>query len=379
MTLRIACSFVLAALALLQSEPPNIAGIWVLNPALTVRPAEIGFTPPGMRPGGSGEGGARQGGGRGRRGGGGSSSNSGAPGLPAESIEDGTRIAQLTEQVRTPPAHVTIVQKPGSVSIADDQGHARTFHTDGALEQLTIGTVPLPTTTRWDAGSLVVVYDVTSDRKLRYTFTPSGSPVRLLVDVRFIEQGREGDEVRLTYEPQDAHDKAVLSDQPAGVAPEATLPPAGPGTAGTARPATLPPGSELRGLTTIATEVEDLSAQAGACGLDREKIRTSIARLLADAGFKAPTSGREDAYVLINVATSKLPDGACVSRYDASLVTHGDTTFPYLKGTVAAVEVQLLHDGGMLGGSPSTHAAAIADALTKSVNRFVAQVRAAGK
>jgi hypothetical protein len=33
----------------------------------------------------------------------------------------------------------------------------------------------------------------------------------------------------------------------------------------------------------------------------------------------------------------------------------------------------------MLGGSPSTHAAAITDALTKSVSHFVAEIRAAGK
>jgi hypothetical protein len=145
-----------------------------------------------------------------------------------------------------------------------------------------------------------------------------------------------------------------------------------------ARAGFLPPGSELRGLATIAVEVEELSAQATACGLDQGKIKTSVSKILADAGFKAPI-GREDAYVLVNVATSKLPDGACVSRYDASLVTHGDTTFPYLKGTVAAVEVQLLHDGGMLGGSPSAHGAAVIDALTKSVGRFVSQIRAAGK
>ncbi len=81
----------------------------------------------------------------------------------------------------------------------------------------------------------------------------------------------------------------------------------------------LPPGSELRGLGTIAVEVGELSAQAIACGLDQAKIKSSVSQILADAGYKAPI-GREDAYVLVSVATSKLPDGACVSRYDASLV-----------------------------------------------------------
>jgi hypothetical protein len=141
----------------------------------------------------------------------------------------------------------------------------------------------------------------------------------------------------------------------------------------------LPPGSELRGLTTITTVVEDLSAQAAACGLDQTKIQTSIAKILADAGFKSNAYGREDADLLVSVVTSKLPDGTCVSRYDASLVSHADATFPYLKGTVAAVEVQLLHDGGMAGGSPAAHASGVMDSLAKSVNHLISQIRAAGK
>ena len=140
----------------------------------------------------------------------------------------------------------------------------------------------------------------------------------------------------------------------------------------------LPPGSELRGLTTIGTVVEDLSAQGKACGLDQEKIKTSIARILADAGFKTERFGNEDTYVLLSVVTSRLPDGTCVSRYDASLVTQADATFPYLKGLVA-VQVQLLHEGGMAGGSPASHASAVMDALVKSANSFVSQIRAANK
>ncbi|HEX6464171.1 MAG TPA: hypothetical protein VFZ98_06960 [Vicinamibacterales bacterium] len=370
-----------------QPESPNIAGVWVLNPALTQRPAEIGFSRDWARAGGpGGEGTPRSGGGRGRRGGG-SGGAMGVPQISRESADDSTRVQQLTEEARTPPAHLTIVQKATSVSIADDQGHSRTFHPDGHLEELTIGTVALPTTAHWDAGKLVVVYDVESGRQLRYTYTPSANPPRLLVDIRFIEPGREGDEVQLTYEAPEEHDRAVLSGQPTLPVPTETAaaatpaaPETLPGTApGAGRPTLLPPGSELRGISTITTVVEDLSAQAAACGLDQTKIQTSIAKILADAGFKTQTYGREDADVLVSVVTSKLPDGACVSRYDASVVSHADATFPYLKGTVAAVEVLLLHDGGMVGGSPTAHASAVIDALAKSVNRFVTQIRVAGK
>jgi len=390
MWLGVVCSLLFSAVTAIQSDTPNIAGVWVLNPALTVKPDEIGFTPDWARsgaPGGEG-GGARSGGGRGRRGGSGSS-GSGVSASPAasDSMDDSTRVQQLTMEARTPPEHITIVQKSGTVSIADDQGHSRTFHPNGQLEDLTIGTVALPTVAHWESGGLVVLFDVAKGRQIRYTLTPSQKPARLLVDIRLIQNGREGDEVKLTYETPDEHDREVLSgtpmppvppSPPAGerpatpVVPDATLPAAGP------RAGVLPPGSELKGLGAIAVEVEDLSGPAAACGLDQAKIKSSVTQILADAGYKAPI-GREDAYVLVSIATSKLPDGACVSRYDTSLVSHADATFPYLKGTVAAVEIQLLHDGGMAGGSPSAHAAAVMDALTKSVTHFVAQIRAAGK
>jgi hypothetical protein len=392
MPLWIVRGFLFVALAAAQSPgtsinqppPPNIAGVWVLNPALTQRPAEIGFNPDWTWAGGQGGDTGSASGGRGRRGG--SSSGGGAVGIrqmPAESADDATRLQQLTAEARTPPAHLTIVQEASTVSIADDQGLARTFHSNGKLEDLTIGTVALPTTARWDAGSLVVVYDVESGRQLRYTYTPSANPKRLLVDIRFIERKREGDEVRLTYETPDGHNDAVMRGAPtssaAPAAPAGGSPTAAASTAPNIRPPVLPPGSELRGLKTITTEIEDLDAQAAACGLDQTKISNSISQVLSQAGFNPQTKAREDAYVVVSIATSKLPDGACVSRYDASLVSHADATFPYLTGTVAAVEVQLLHEGGMAGGSPGTHASAVMDALKNSVTHFVAQVRAAGK
>lgn len=368
-----------------QPASPTIAGIWVLNPALTQKPDEIGFTPDWARggPAGRGSSGGRSGGGGGgrRRGGFGSGDSGGVP-ISPESADDSTRVQQLTGEARTPPAQITIVQKEASISIADDQGHSRTFHPTGSLDALTLGTVPLPTTARWDAGSLVVLYDVETGRQLRYTFTPKTNPTQLLVDIRFIEHGHEGDEVKLTYEPPGAHERSLMSG--ASTAPAAPAAPAGASpvspdaAAPPARPPVLAPGSELRGLTTIGTQVEDLSAQARACGLDQEKIRTSVAKTLADAGFKAQPYGNEESYVLVSVVTSRLQDGTCVSRYDASLVAQADATLPYLKGVVQ-VDVPLLRQGGIAGGSPAAHASAVMDALAKMVNSFVTQIRAANK
>jgi hypothetical protein len=368
----------LIALAATQPAPPDISGVWILNPALTERPAEIGFSPDWAR---RGPGGDDRSGGGGRRGG--SGGGSGVPPMSRESVDDSTRVQQLTGEARTPPAQVTIVQKADSVSIADDQGHSRTFHPNGRLDDLTLGTVALPTTARWDAGSLVVLYDVSSGRQLRYTFTPLTNPARLSVEIRFLERGHEGDVVKLTYERPGERTRAVLSGTAAAPAPPPATAAASPATesgadAPSARPRVLPPGSELRGLTMIGTVVEALSAQGAACGLDQAKMTSSTARILADAGFKTERFGNEETYVLVSVVTSRLPDGMCISRYDTSLVSQADATFPYLKGLVA-VQVALLHEGGMAGGSPATHATAVMEALTKSVNSFVTQIRAANK
>jgi hypothetical protein len=382
-----------AAVTNAQTPPPNIGGIWVLDPSLTQKPAEVGFSPDWARSTAGGDGSARPagGGGRGRRGGGGAVPMNGAQ-VSRESADDSTRVQQLTMEARTPPAHITIVQKPDAVSIADDQGHSRTFHPTGQVEDLTIGTVALPTTSKWDAGSFVVSFEVETAREIRYTFTPAVNPSRLQVDIRFIDHGKEGDEVKLTYTPPDEQDRLVLSGSPilpsaptpppagapGGVLPTAPEPTVNAGTgvpaSGAARGPMLPPGSELRGINTMAVEVDDLSAQGAACGLDQTKIKTAVTKILSDAGFKVLQYGNEDADVLVNVVTSRLSDGACVSRYDASLVSHADASFSYLKGTVSAVEVQLLHEGGMAGGSPAAHATAVMDGLSKSVNHFVSQI-----
>ena len=57
-------------------------------------------------------------------------------------------------------------------------------------------------------------------------------------------------------------------------------------------------------------------------------------------------------------------------------MTQADATLPYAKGPVS-VQVQLLHEGGIAGGSPSAHASAVMEAFVKLANSFVSQIRAA--
>jgi hypothetical protein len=374
----LAATSVSHAAPIAQPAAPAIAGAWVLNPALTQRPQEIGFTPDWARAQGSGGEGGRSGGGR--RGGSGSGGGVGVPGIVRQSADDSTRVQQLTGEARTPPSRLTIVQKDAAISIADDQGHARTFRPDGHLEELTIGTVALPTTARWDGASLVVVYDVETGRQLRYTYTPSADPTRLQVNIRFLERGREGDEVRLTYEPPGEHERAILSGAPTS---PARRPPASAARRSGRRAAVCASsraasrvgvarsdhdrhgrrGSERarQGVRARSGEDQDLDrAHPGGCRFQDRALRQRRHLSLAQRGDEQ-AAGRP-----------------CVSRYDASLVTQADATFPYLKGLVA-VQVQLLHEGGMAGGSPAAHASAVMDALVKSANSFVSQIRAANK
>src|SRR5678815_120600 len=73
-----------------QPTAPTIAGAWVLNPALTQRPEEIGFSPEWAA---QGSGGAPM----------------GVPAISRESVDDSTCLQQLTGEARTPPSRLTII------------------------------------------------------------------------------------------------------------------------------------------------------------------------------------------------------------------------------------------------------------------------------
>ena len=117
--------------------------------------------------------------------------------------------------------------------------------------------------------------------------------------MEFVESGGVGDRVKRIYEPA-----------------AATEPDRAP--AQTSRPQA---DSELRGLSKLGVVVEDLTPQAAACGLNQGALETAVSKRLSDAGFKVQRNSDEDTYVYVNVMTTRLSDGTCVSRYDAFLYT----------------------------------------------------------
>jgi len=368
-------------------DTSQIAGRWTLNRELSQLPREIGFKPDWLPTGGSGQD-TTASGGRGGRGSGGS--GAGAMVTRRESEEDAKRLEQLTDEVRTPSARLAIVETPTAITITDDRGQSRTFHPDGKPEVLQLDHVPVGVTTKREAGRLVVLYQVEQGRELRYAYSRTESPAQLVVEVQFVQRGG-GDKVRRIYETTSATDRSTPA--PTAASPTLTKPdpglPAPGGSDSTKGVASSPgrpsaeafnqqPDAELKGLTNLGIVVEDLGAQAAACGLNQSTIETALTKQLTDAGFKVRRNSDEDTYLYVNVISSSLSNGLCVSRYDAFLYTHTTAKLSYQE-TPVLVQVSLLHKGGIAGGASANHGAAVLRGLQEYVAQFATRIRDANK
>jgi hypothetical protein len=371
-------------------QTSRLAGRWTLNRELSQFPREVGFGADMMSGVSSGTD-SGGGGGRGR----GRSSGGGMRALPSrpESEDDAKRAQRLTNEVRNPAAHLTIVETPTSVTITDDRGQSRTFHPDGKEETLRLDELPVAVITKWEASGLVVLYKVEQQRReLRYTYSRAAGPPQLTVDVQFIERNGH-DSVRRIYQPASATETwppVAAAPSPAATKPGAELPRAAsapdagkvvaPGSADRPAPPafTQQPGAELKGLIKLGVVVEDLSPQAAACGLNQRTIEAAVSKSLSDAGFTVLQNSDEDTYMYVNVITTSLPSGLCVSRYDASLETHTTARLSY-QDTPVLVQVSLLHKGGIAGGAPAAHAESVLRGVKQYVDQFAARIRDANK
>lgn len=352
-----------------------LGGRWTLDPSQSQAPREFGFNADWMKSAASGDD-STTGGGRGRRG-----SSSGAFSTRPESAEDAARLRELTAEVRNPPTHLTIGATPTAVTITDERGRGRTFYPNGTPEELRLGDVPLTATAKWENGSLVVVYAVEQGRQLRCAYTTTANPTRLIVDVTFVERGG-GDQVKRVYVPADSNEAAALLSKTstANDRAPATARADPPNAAAASNRATFnqQPGAELKGLASLGVLVEKLSAQATACGLTQDAVESAVWKPLTDANLKVLKNSDEDTYVYVDIVTTSLPSGLCVSRYDATLYTHTTAKLSYQDMPVL-VQVSLLHKGGLAGGSPAAHAASVLQGLTKDVESFAGQIRRANK
>ncbi len=371
-----------------QTASP-LGGIWTLNRGISEFPPEIGFNPVWMT-GAAGADGqqASSGGGRGGRGGRSSGGGGGGrtPGSPfssrQESYEDARRAQLLTAEVRNPPTRLTIVDTPAAVTMTNELGQSRTLHPDGKEETVEIQGMPFGVTSRRDGDQLIVMYRVEQSREVRFTFAHTDNPSRLVVDVQFLEKNA-GDKARRIYDAGMSEVRMTASDArpPKSDAPGA---PAGQQPPEPASGQKLPenfdrrPGAELIGLKSVGIVVEDLSQQATKCGLSHDSIESAMSKRLTDGGFTVRRNSDEDTYVYVNIMTNSLPDGTCVSRYDAFLYTQGTATLSYRDRPVL-VQVSLMHRGGIGTSAPASHAAAVARGLQGYIDLFVTQIHDANK
>ena len=347
-------------------EGSLLAGQWTLNRSLSEFPREIGFdidvplTPDDTQNTGFIGGGRRRG-------------SAGGARVPArsqfaqpESYEDAQRARLLTADVRTPPTHLTVVDTSGAVTLTNELGQVRTFHPNGREESMEIQGVPFTVTAKRDGDRLVVVYQVRPGREVHYTYSSTANPARLVVQVQFFEPGA-GDKVTRVYEPGAGSQPAAIPAQT-----RASGPSSGPETFDQR------PGAEFRGIKSLGILVEDLGDPSAACGLSHDAIENAVSKRLTDSGMTVRKNSDDDTYVYVNVITTSVANGFCVSRYDAFLYTHATAKLSYHDQPVL-VQVSLMHRGGIGSSAIAGHAMAVSRGLENFVDLFIAQIREANR
>ena len=147
------------------AEPPALAGSWALNRELSQFPREVGFGMDVISSSRSGSGDPA--GAEGDVPSGNPKSLTAKP--QTQDVARNTR--QLVDEVKNPPARLTIVQTAAAVTVTDDRGRSRTFRPDGREEFQPLDAGPIATTTRWEGARLVVRYNVEQGREVRYSHT----------------------------------------------------------------------------------------------------------------------------------------------------------------------------------------------------------------
>ena len=343
---------------------PGIAGHWTLSRELSQLPSDVGFDAD-FAPGGAAD--AASAGGRGR----GRARGPASPFSRPESEDDAKRTRELTAEARAPSVNLTILDAAAAVTVTDDHGRTRTFRPTGKEETVQLDDVPVGVVAARTAGHLVVTYRVADGRDLRYTYSRGSSSEQLVVEVAFIEQGTVGSSLRRVYLPGTAplspNSPSATSTRAAAPEPADRAPSAAPAQS---------PDSELKGLTRLGVIVEGLGSPAAACGLSQSTIEAAVAKSLTDVGLTVlhNLSSDENTYLYVNIVTSSVSAGLCVSRYDAFLYTHTTARLSYHDAPVP-VQVLLLHDGGMAGGSAASHPDAVLRGVKAYVDQIAAQIR----
>ena len=183
---------------------PDFSGTWTLDRALSNEPEKANFDAAqssssqgtqrrgGFSGGGFGRGGGSYGGGSRNR----DTSSDGA------TPDEKTRLAALTDELKKSFTTLVISHHEPSFVVTDAQEHAAFCHTTGEKEDQLQGGVTIPSLTKWDGAHVVTEYDLSSRRRLMFTYTLLPATKQLVLRVRLdADSGPRGNgsELKLVY------------------------------------------------------------------------------------------------------------------------------------------------------------------------------------
>ena len=192
-----------------EGTRPDFSGTWSIDRGLSNDPAQARFDGNQASPnqGGTqrrgGLGGGLGGFGRGGGSYGGSSgSRTRAGSNDGTTADEKARLAALTDELKKASATLVISHHEPSFVATDAQDHAFFCHTTGEREDQRLGELTMPSTTHWDGDRIVTELEVSSRRKLIYTYTLLPATKQLVLRVRLdVTSGARADmpELKLVY------------------------------------------------------------------------------------------------------------------------------------------------------------------------------------
>jgi hypothetical protein len=118
--------------------------------------------------------------------------------------EDSKKIRELVDEVKIPPAQLTISRTDATVTIVDDRGRARVFRTNGREDTIQLDAGPIGAVTKWEGVELLIRYRVDKDQELRCRYSRDPGTGRLIVRALLADHGR-GEVITRVYDAAPAN------------------------------------------------------------------------------------------------------------------------------------------------------------------------------
>jgi hypothetical protein len=193
---------------------PDFSGTWTIDRNYSNDPAQANFaggqasTNRGSQGrgggltggfGGFGRGGSFGGGSRNR--GGGTSNTNGGDG--STTPDEKARLAAMSDEIKKALTTLTISHHEPSFVVTDGNDHAFFSHTTGERESQTLGDTAIPGETRWDGDHIVTEFDLSSRRRLIFTYALLPATKQMVLRIRLEgssgQRGADPQELKLVY------------------------------------------------------------------------------------------------------------------------------------------------------------------------------------